>query len=563
MNIKSVNDKKQDVQAMEPLVRSKMSKGTAIAEPDYDAMWMRMELEWERSSEAASAQGSTRRAPMQMRVRKVALATVLGAALAAVPAYAAFQYDWSDILTDREGIQTALAQGLGQKIEQSVKHDGVTLTLHTAFTHEDRTLILYSLDPDSEKGTSFDFSRLAITDSSGQRHEVSNIMQLPNEDGVVQGYFETDWSPEASSEAVQFSAEELGFYENREIPLEFNVGSPHPQMTDIGRDGVQAIQIQALDGGDGRTLLRTTIIPESGESENQAFPSLLVYDQSGKQIQWLHHKSGMPGEGNATLNDSYYDTTSLLQQGVSFKLAYNRITERSDSSWDFPLILDKSQVEHATAKQKLNVTIGEGDEPLKIDNLTISPSQIRLGLRDGSASSSFAEYKLVVDGRELDQPLYLKAPQNSESALVLERPADLTLSADSKIELQARHAIVTHKGDLPAPVMLTNISENKQTILSQVGGYPVSWTYYRQNGDLYVQTSSSSSNFGGIGQTHIGTGRDRLLTEPIRDYLNSMITNRTTEIYPDYTGDTAEMHIFSYTEHMPSKEVQVQLYPAK
>lgn len=61
------------------------------------------------------------------------------------------------------------------------------------------------------------------------------------------------------------------------------------------------------------------------------------------------------------------------------------------------------------------------------------------------------------------------------------------------------------------PLQLTNISSEKQTLIRETGGYPVQWTYYMQGADLYVETKSDDPHFGGVNQTHIGTGKDRIL----------------------------------------------------
>ncbi|NGZ73945.1 DUF4179 domain-containing protein [Saccharibacillus alkalitolerans] len=566
MNTNLTKDKRERMDGLENALHRKIGKASPFREPDYDSMWLRMEsqLRQEERTDAAPRRRTAADRGASRPLRKTALAAALGAALIAVPAYAAVQYDWGGLLQGREGVRAALEGGLGQEIGRSVTHDGVTLTLHTAFVDEGRTLILYSLESASEHSASLRFSKATITDAEGETFEVQMTSKSEDENGAAVGYFETDWSPKGSSEAVRFSAEGLDFHESAEQPLSFDVRSPLPQTNELGVDGFRSAQIQALDQGDGRTLLRTTLVPESGAAETTAFPRLAVYDRNGNEIQPSQQAIGAPGEGDSTLNDTYYDTTSLLQKGISFKWVYERITQRSDKRWEFPLVLDKSQVEHASAKQKLDVRIGEGDQAFTADSLTVSPSQIRIGLRGYSRSSlAFAEFKLAVDGRELEQPLYFRYTEGlKDPQLILERPADLALSADSTIELLARHAIVTHKGDLPHPVLLTNIGEGKQTVVSQVGGYPVSWTYYRQNGDLYVVTGSADPNFGGIGQTHIGTGRDKLYTEPISDRRGGTGSNLTTEIYRGYAGDTAEMHIFSYTEHMPDREVSATLYPA-
>jgi len=107
-------------------------------------------------------------------------------------------------------------------------------------------------------------------------------------------------------------------------------------------------------------------------------------------------------------------------------------------------------------------------------------------------------------------------------------------------------------------VKLTNIDEQKQSLTTSIGGYPVTWTYYKQEGNLIVRTSSEDPNFGGVGQTYIGS--KRILSDERSFRIWGDIGNSLTEIYNNYEGDSAEMHIFSYSEHRPEQEARATLY---
>ncbi|MDO3409304.1 DUF4179 domain-containing protein [Saccharibacillus sp. CPCC 101409] len=569
MNTKFIDGKQpsdRKTEAVEALLHGKLGGGSAPPEPDYDAMWMKMKLELERGG-AAGAPGreSANRAPARMRVRKVAMVTALGAALAAVPAYAAFQYDWSDILAGREGIQTALAQGLGQSIEQSVTHDGVTLTLHTAFADAGRTVILYSLDPGCKQGSSFDFSRLLINDASGQSHEVSEMQQLNESGGTLAGYFETDWSPSGSSESVQLHLEGLHFYEGTERELNFDAADPQPQTVEIGQDGIDRLALQPFVREDGSTMIRTAVSANASGQAGSRFTQLRVYDANGKPIPASQPGAyGAPGENGSKINEEYYDTSALAQGGLTYKLAYQRAVDKVADSWNFPLVLDKSELRHASSEQKLNVSLGEGEDALKLSKLSITPTQIRLEVREPDGPSpSFNRYELIVDGKRIDKELNSWAIRGESGYnLVLERPADLALSPDSTIVLSAKHEVVPHEGDLPAPVRLANIGARKQSLVANVGGFPVKWTYYKQGGDLYVQTSSTDPNFGGIAQTYMGSGRGKVYGTPMIQRMQDEGGERL-DAYKNFTGDSAELQIFYYIEHLPDKEVRVQVYPGK
>ncbi|MEJ8304322.1 DUF4179 domain-containing protein [Saccharibacillus sacchari] len=560
MNTKLTKDNSALLEKLETTLHQQIGPQAAVREPDYDAMWLRMEVELERGTRSAAGNRTTSRT----RVRKVALAATLGAALIAVPAYAAIQYDWSALLHGREGIQTALAQGLGQEIERSITHDGVTLTLHTAIIDEGRTLILYSLDGEARSDRFSGFSSITITDTDGKTFEVYEYVaqSADSEKGslLATGYFQTDWSPNASSEAVSFSVDGITFTTDAETPLAFNAADTGTYRKDVHQSGIAQVELGAFAQPDGQTLIRTTLIPESGQ-EQAPSGSLVAYDRTGKPIQPVKGSMyGTPNGSGGFFNQDTFSATDLLQKGVTYKLLYSKQSEKIDAAWDFPLVLDKSKMAHASTKQKLDIRLGSGETAVRINQLTVTPAQIRIDIELGKLHySPFKDYELWVDGKAVDLAFGLNREKNlGDAFLSIDRPADLKLTSDSLIELRARHEIVIHQGDLPAPVQLTNISGQKQSLTVDVGGYPVVWTYYKQDGNLVVQTSSEDPNFGGIGQTYIGS--KRTLSDERSSTIIGDAGNSLTEVYKNYESDFAEMHIFSYIEHRPEQEAKAVLY---
>ncbi|WP_162868749.1 DUF4179 domain-containing protein, partial [Klebsiella pneumoniae] len=75
----------------------------------------------------------------------------------------------------------ALEQGLGQSIEQSVTKNGITLTVHTAFTDENRTVLLYSLNPGQGNSQHIYYESMQLVDSKGTPIE-GNYVQRWNEE---------------------------------------------------------------------------------------------------------------------------------------------------------------------------------------------------------------------------------------------------------------------------------------------------------------------------------------------------------------------------------------------
>lgn len=96
-----------------------------------------------------------------------------------------------------------------------------------------------------------------------------------------------------------------------------------------------------------------------------------------------------------------------------------------------------------------------------------------------------------------------------------------------------------------------------------VGEYPVKWTYYKQNGDLYVESESPDERFGGINQTFIRKEDRRIPGHILFDWipgagLNDSL-NKRVDVYPGFEGTEAEMYIFMYLVRHPERELTVKL----
>ncbi|MGR6109229.1 DUF4179 domain-containing protein, partial [Staphylococcus aureus] len=110
------------MERIEENLKKQMKSAKHVSYPDFDRMWSSIQ-----QNELKIATGEP--VPLRPRKRKrIAIITGISVALMATPVYAALNYDWSHLLSYRAGIQTALEQGLGQTIEQSVTKDGITLT---------------------------------------------------------------------------------------------------------------------------------------------------------------------------------------------------------------------------------------------------------------------------------------------------------------------------------------------------------------------------------------------------------------------------------------------------
>jgi hypothetical protein len=173
----------------------------------------------------------------------------------------------------------------------------------------------------------------------------------------------------------------------------------------------------------------------------------------------------------------------------------------------------------------------------------------------------YYKYKLEVGSAALEGYLFM-SPDDDPYLITLkfERPAGLVIDEQTDITFVGKYKVTNHDDD-KTPLLLKNISAEKQTVIRDTGGYKVKWTFYMQGKDLYVETKSDDPHFGGVNQTHIGLGNERILGRPVTVNFAGDGNNKAIDVYKDFQGTEASIYMFNYTTDEPDKETRVQLRP--
>ncbi|WP_458120745.1 DUF4179 domain-containing protein [Paenibacillus sp. Z6-24] len=556
------------MKSIEDTLKQRIPQEDRLAYPDFDRMWARIE-----TAERADSQPlptPDRHAPpfRQKRTawKKSVFIASLSLLIAAVPVYAAIQIDWSRVLHYRGGVESALAQHLGQPVEQSVTEDGVTVTIHTAVVDENRTVFLYSLDPGEHRAKSFGFLQMELTDASGQMIPGLTLhQQWDNDTQRFTGYLETSWTPPSPTSSVHLSLRNLQWLMPGEQPIPVNAQNAYPQQFALQQDGMDQLEVQMIRQGPEQMLVSSAISFTNEEARTWSYPQLSIYTAKGTVIQPIHSGTyGTPDEQGRYTGQDYYLPDDLQQPGLSYRLEYTREAQRLADRWNFDIPLDKRQMESGTIRQPLNLPLESGNSDILLKSMVISPTQIRILLSESPAGNvpPFARYDLHVGDKTLTGYADISSDTHGEtvrqSVLIFERPLGMEIDRHTSITLTAQHRIISHHGT-DQPVTLSNITEQRQSLRTMIGGFPVVWTYYRQNGHLYVQTESSDSHFGGISQTSIRRSGKQLIGQPLTIHPIGDGNNKAIEVYPDFTDSHAAVDVLFYTEENPDQTADVTL----
>ncbi|MEK3873463.1 MULTISPECIES: DUF4179 domain-containing protein [unclassified Paenibacillus] len=550
------------MERFESQLKDQMKHADTVPYPDFERMWSSI-----RQDELRMAAGGEAAIPRPRSRKRTAIAVSLSVALIATPVYAAVTYDWSNLLSYRAGIQTALEQGLGQTIEQSVTQDGITFTLHTAFTDENRTFLLYSLDPGpARKGKAISFENIGLRDGGGRVIEGNNSYHWNEELKVYQGYFETDWVLNEPQADVEFFVENIRFVGDGSQAIDFRPDRAETQTFTIQKDGIGTVTLQSFEQAEGQVLLKSVISFTDSWLQNNSWVRIEAVNAKGERIRESKPSVfGTPEASDEYSNQQIYSAADLRAEGTSFQLKYDRTLGTAAGTWSLHTALSKKQLERSSFKDQLNIPLKEVPGGTKIAEMIVTPTQVRLVLthEEKYAGVPYTEYQLDVGGKLLEGGLWPVSNEPAQTELRFEM-AGLTPEAlaNEPITLIAKHRVDEHKGD-NQPVRLTGISTKRQTVSSSIAGYPITWTYYMKDGNLYVESRSSDPAFGGVNQTYYLDGGERNYGKPALIRMLGDEGNENIDVFENFKETEQDIYIFMYTTNQPEDELRVQVKPGK
>lgn len=527
--------------------------------PDFDQMWSSIQKDELKTLEE----------PIELRPRrrkKFALIAGLAVALMATPVYAALNYDWSNILSYREGIQSALEQGLGQKVEQSVTKSGFMLTVHTVFIDENRTFLLYSLKPDASwKGKDVSFDQIGLTDSNGDFIK-GNYAHLWNEDlGLFQGYFETDWVADDQKSNINFSMKNIHSIGNEEKSINYNPNDTNTQVFTIQKDGIDNVTIQAFEQPEGKILLQSAVTFTDAKMKNK-WVRIKALDDKNQPIQEAETPVfGTPGATDEYLSQQIFTKDSLKTKGSNFQLAYENTLGVAEDTWSIEMNLTKEQLKKGSFRKVVNIPLENVPGGTKIHEMKVTPTQVRLILtsEERYAHQPYMDYQLDIGGVLLDGGRWDVENDPYKVELRFEMTGvDVSMLAKQSITLVAKHRVDVEDGD-HKPIRLTDISEKPQIKTSTIGEFPITWTYYKKDNNLYVESFSSDPTFGGVSQTYYLDHKDRNYGMPLTVGFLGDNNNKNIDEYKNFKGKDLDIYVWKYTTNHPDAELRVPLQSLK
>lgn len=542
--------------SIEYKVKNHMKHSNPLEYPDFDKMFNSIQM-----GEPRLIDEITNRP--QRRNMKAAIVLGVSVAVMATPVYAAFQYDWSDVLSNKSGINTSLQAGYGQLIEQSVTAHGVTLTVHKAFVDDNRTVLLYTVKPELKtEGQEIRYDQMVLKDSHGTPIEGHYYQQWNEEQGVFQGYFETDWVMEEKQSDLQFSITDVRYLQDLQEEITLNPEDLSTQKFNIQKNGIEAVEVQSFEYAEGQIMINSAVTFTDPEMKGETWARIMAYDQKEDVIKEI--ESPVYGTGGAS---SEYSSRQIFNEqqfkkGDRFTFAYTHEKERTEGTWSLNLSLSRQQMDTGTYKEKMDIPLHSLPEEASISGLVVTPTQIRVTIdhQEDYYRLPYRTYQLEVNGEIMDGYVSLDGKMDpNRTELRFEQSDSILMDVSSlsgkPMTLIAKDRVDEHAGS-KASIRLTDISTHSQTVTSNYEGYPLIWTYYIKDGNLYVESKSPDTNFGGINQTYFLDREEKHYLIPL--YFTDS-DNKHIEMYKDFKGKDLDLYVWNYTTKNPDEEWRINL----
>ncbi|MET3943125.1 hypothetical protein ABIC22_005937 [Paenibacillus sp. PvP094] len=546
---------------VESKVKNHMKHSDHIEYPDFDKMFNSIQMDELRVADQLKERS-------QRGKTKVAIVLGVSVAVMATPVYAAFQYDWSDVLSHKSGIESALQAGYGQSIEQSVTAHGVTLTVHNAFVDDNRTVLLYTIKPAMETdGAEIRYDQIVLKDSEGTPIEGHYYQQWNEEQGVYQGYFETDWVMSENQSDLQFSITGVRYLQDIQEDITLDPQDSNTQKFNIHKDGIESVEVQSFQHTEEQIMIRSNVTFTDTALKEQTWARITAYDPNGNMIKEtespIYGTNGATGTYSST---QIFNEQQFKESADHFTFTYTHEKERTDGTWNVNLSLSQQQMETGTVKKEMDIPLQSLDGEARISGLVVTPTQIRVTIdhQEDYYRLPYRTYQLEVGGSMLEGYVSVEGTLNpNQTELRFEQNdsslMDVSSVANKPITLIAKDRVDEHAGDQTS-IRLTNISTQPQTITSDYEGLHINWTYYLKDGNLYVGSSSPEPTFGGINQTYFLDAGEKQYLTPL--YFNDS-DNKHTEVFQDFKGKVIDLYVSNYTTKEPDGDLRIPLNSTK
>lgn len=519
------------------------------ADPDMEAMWSAI------SNRVAKSEGAGfRRRSFSLRPRKWAAPALLALCLAvAVPAFAAPALNW-DWFAQRAA--KSLESGDGVRIDRTITSGGYSFHLLGAVSDDYRTDLLFQLS--GSDLFSFDyvaFGSAELTDGRGGLLRLSDHMTA-EEGGTLNGLLEANAPMERGMRNYSLNVKDLILYKEVSVPVDLRAMGPNGQTAKVDDEEVAEATIESIVRTGGVYTVRYRLAAASARI-NAALNPRLILRSDGLPMNPTRSTLLPPPGDNSVLMEETYELSDAQLASAEFALSRLAESRRINAEWNFSFQADGQKAEQAIYRRKLDSRSVANAAGADFKELVVTPLEIRLTYEEPVRSFKdypYLDYEqatLLLNGKEIEGGMFMNGNGRDRYYRFLS-PEWYRDWSDVPMQVRLRSLKVQAKASPDQLLELAGPTDAKRTIETEVGGFPVAFTYYKDGADLIVESNWRSETEGGITQTYIAAGDKRLLAEYVPEAPGGNGTRRKVERYRNVPQGELKLNPFLY--HWTDKE---------
>ncbi|MDP5274797.1 DUF4179 domain-containing protein [Chengkuizengella axinellae] len=451
--------------------------------------------------------------------------------------------DWMKNINSNAVIR-AFEDGIGQEIAQSDEYNGTNFTVLNAFVDDNQTVINFSFDINS--GLDYDealFSKFNVNLMNGREYAYYD-----DESRKLVGSYVSEEGIKSSLQNVDISVEDIFLYQNKRDPFELNWDEVEFKDMSESLEGVEKLEIQSvrIEGEELLIQYETKYLDE----ENTFEPPMLEMIHEGTLLKRTSVVGKELEKGSVPITLTY-NLNGVSVQELDVFVTYSERVAKVDGSWKVSFDLDKTKADQATIVKELDDNIIYWTDKLHLEQLTITPTLISIKgkknqIKNGIEIVGYDEISLRIGDQTYEGGYFPSNKSKFEFQFRIDQPLPPIIE-DISLKLNDASVQTILYPDSPS-LVLTNISNEKQTVTSNVADYPVEFTYHMIDGDVIIESSSSNLTYQGLQTYYIDQKDKRQFARKEDIGLFNKQINTVKETYFDYQDSSMELFIYSYSK---------------
>ncbi|AWB44731.1 hypothetical protein DCC85_11225 [Paenibacillus sp. CAA11] len=531
-------------------------------EPDYEAMWSRIEerLAHKNQLERASQRGIRHKKKVLVLVASVSI-------LAALPAMAAVNGSWDSLWNGRSSFN-AIEQGVGNRINQTVTSGGIPLTLDGVATDDQRMNMLLTMNvSDLPTYDAIEFGRSELSEGKDKAKRIQVQLKQDQGQGRLFGLATVQNKLGEERKSYRLTLENIVFYQYRNFPLDVIPAESQDKTAALSGGPVTSVEMTSVIRKGNVFTVRYKLSGVNQEAARKANPHLVLI--SGGQVIKEKYAAVLPSEDpNVIVCQSNFEISDADLKKSHFELSVLEESGRKEGSWNFAFEADGKKAAQAMFAVQLEPADVANDSMMKFTELVITPLEIRLMYEMGGRSPQpdvplihYESVKLIVDGQEMDSGSGFWTTKDGRFYRRFELPQWYEQKDWSNVPMKVilSGKKVQERANKDHLLTLDQPAAQKKTVTTELHGTSVEFTYYKEGKDLIVESSSSDPSFGGITQSYLDINGERKFPEINPNPPEGNGTNRKVERYVNIPEGDLKLNPFLYQWFDPKARVELNL----